>query len=101
MLVLPLPTPGNYDGTEVAQLYIRDMVGSVTRPVKELKGFRRIFLKKGESKTVTFDLTMNDLSFYRKDIDLGYRARRLQSVCRRRFGQCKGSSIYASEIGWI
>ncbi|WP_305071375.1 fibronectin type III-like domain-contianing protein [Prolixibacter sp. NT017] len=47
------------------------MVGSVTRPVKELKGFRRIFLKKGESKTVTFDLTMNDLSFYRKDMTWG------------------------------
>lgn len=62
---------GNYDGTEVAQLYIRDMVGSVTRPVKELKGFRRIFLKKGESKTVNFDLTMNDLSFYRKDMTWG------------------------------
>jgi beta-glucosidase len=45
---------GNYDGEEVVQLYIRDLVGKVVRPVKELKGFQKIFLKKGESKTVSF-----------------------------------------------
>ncbi|WP_240731664.1 beta-glucosidase BglX [Hymenobacter radiodurans] len=48
---------GNYDGEETAQLYIRDMVGSITRPVKELKGFQKVTLKKGESKTLTFRLT--------------------------------------------
>lgn len=62
---------GNYDGTEVAQLYIRDMVGSVTRPVKELRGFKRVFLKKGESKKLIFKLTNHDLSFYRKDMTFG------------------------------
>jgi beta-glucosidase len=45
---------GNYDGHEIAQLYIHDKVGSITRPVKELKGFKKIYLKKGESKTVRF-----------------------------------------------
>ncbi|MDO9276003.1 MAG: beta-glucosidase BglX [Lutibacter sp.] len=55
---------GNYDGKEVVQLYIRDLVGSVTRPVKELKGFQKIFLKKGETKTVTFTLSIEDLKFY-------------------------------------
>ncbi len=55
---------GNYDGTEVVQLYIRDKVGSVTRPVRELKGFERIGLKKGETKTVTFTITSDDLKFY-------------------------------------
>ena len=45
---------GKYDGAEVVQLYIRDLVGSITRPVKELKGFDKIFLKAGESKTVSF-----------------------------------------------
>jgi beta-glucosidase len=46
------------------QLYIRDVVGTVTRPVKELKGFQKIELKPGESKTVTFVVTVNDLKFY-------------------------------------
>ena len=60
---------GNYDGKEVVQLYIRDLVGSVTRPVKELKGFQKIFLKKGETKTVTFAITADDLKFYNYDLD--------------------------------
>jgi beta-glucosidase len=55
---------GNYDGEEVVQLYIRDLVGSVTRPVKELKGFQKIFLKKGESKQVSFTIGIDDLKFY-------------------------------------
>lgn len=55
---------GNYDGEEVVQLYIRDMVGSVTRPVKELKNFQKVFLKKGESKKVKFNITVEDLKFY-------------------------------------
>ncbi|QWT86361.1 beta-glucosidase BglX [Chryseobacterium sp. PCH239] len=59
---------GNYDGAEVVQLYIRDMVGSITRPVKELKGFQKIFLKKGESKKVTFDITTESLKFYNGDL---------------------------------
>ena len=55
---------GNYDGHEIVQLYIRDKVGSLTRPVKELKGFQKLFLKKGESKTVSFTISMEDLKFY-------------------------------------
>lgn len=55
---------GNYDGEETVQLYIRDLVGSVTRPVKELKSFQKIWLKKGESKTVSFTITNEDLKFY-------------------------------------
>ena len=50
------------------QLYIRDLVGSITRPVKELKGFQKIFLKAGESKTVTFNITTNDLKFYNSEL---------------------------------
>ncbi|RIA08677.1 beta-glucosidase [Flavobacteriaceae bacterium MAR_2010_72] len=60
---------GNYDGKEVVQLYLRDLVGSVTRPVKELKGFQKIEIKKGETKTVTFQLTTEDLKFYNYDLD--------------------------------
>jgi beta-glucosidase len=59
-----LTNTGNYDGQETAQLYIREMVGSVVRPVKELKGFQQVFLKAGESKQLSFDITTDDLSFY-------------------------------------
>ncbi|WP_310556561.1 beta-glucosidase BglX [Flavobacterium sp.] len=55
---------GNYEGAEVVQLYIKDIVGSVTRPVRELKGFEKINLKKGEKRTVTFEITSEDLKFY-------------------------------------
>ncbi len=51
-------------GAEVAQLYVRDLVGSVTRPVKELKGFQKVFLRPGESREVTFTLRPADLAFY-------------------------------------
>jgi beta-glucosidase len=59
---------GNYDGKEVVQLYIRDLVGSVTRPLKELKGFEKIALRKGEKKTVIFEISIEDLKFYNSDL---------------------------------
>ena len=59
---------GNKDGDFVAQLYIRDLVGSTTRPVKELKGFDKVFLKAGESKDITFNITSDDLAFYGIDM---------------------------------
>lgn len=65
---------GNYDGAEVVQLYIRDMVGSITRPVKELKGFQKVFLKKGESRKVTFDITPENLKFYNGDLKYDWEA---------------------------
>jgi len=58
----------NVDGKEVVQLYIRDIVGSITRPVKELKGFQKIELKAGETKSVTFTINLNDLKFYNSDL---------------------------------
>ncbi len=58
-----LTNAGKYDGAEVVQLYIRDVVGSVTRPVKELKGFQKIMLKAGETKTISFTITPNDLKY--------------------------------------
>ena len=61
---------GNYDADEVVQLYIRDVVGSISRPVKELKGFQRIHLKAGESQVVTFTITPDLLKFY--DYNLNY-----------------------------
>jgi beta-glucosidase len=55
---------GNFEGTEIVQLYTRDLVGSLTRPVKELKGFQRITLKPGEKKQVIFMLSTDDLSYW-------------------------------------
>jgi len=59
---------GNYDGEEVVQLYIRDLVGSVVRPVRELKGFTKIALKKGEMQKVIFELKSSDLKFYNEKV---------------------------------
>ena len=61
---ITITNTGKYDGAEVVQLYIRDLVGSITRPVKELKGFQKIFFKAGESKTINFSITPEDLKFY-------------------------------------
>ena len=55
---------GKRKGTEIAQLYVRDLVGSRTRPVKELKGFQRVELGPGESREVSFTLNASDLAFY-------------------------------------
>ncbi|WP_165023886.1 glycoside hydrolase family 3 N-terminal domain-containing protein [Dysgonomonas sp. ZJ279] len=63
-----LKNTSNVDGTEVAQLYIQDIVGSLVRPVKELKGFQRIALKAGESKVVEFKISTDDLAFYGRDL---------------------------------
>ena len=60
---------GNYDADEIVQLYIHDMVASITRPVKELKGFERIHLKKGESKVVKFEITDDLLKFYNSQLE--------------------------------
>ena len=59
---------GPVDGEEVAQLYLRDVVGSSSRPVRELKGFQKVLLKKGESKTLTFRLRPDDLKFYNNEL---------------------------------
>ena len=62
---------GDREGSEVVQMYIRDRVSSVTRPVKELKGFKKIWLKPGETKTVSIDIMPESLAFY--DIEMKYR----------------------------
>lgn len=67
-LAVDLTNTGSRDGEEVVQLYIRDVVSSVTRPVKELKGFRRVFLAAGGTTTVTFDVTPDHLAFHNIDM---------------------------------
>lgn len=62
---------GKYDGEEVVQMYVRDLVGSVTRPVKELKGFDKVMIKAGESKEITFKISPDMLAFHRIDMTYG------------------------------
>lgn len=64
-----LTNTGNYDATEVAQLYVRDLVGSVVRPVKELKRFERVELKAGETKHCRFELPVTELAFWNRDME--------------------------------
>ena len=64
-----LKNTGKYEGTEVAQLYVQDKVGSVVRPVRELKRFERVTLAPGESRTVTFELPVSELAFWNIDME--------------------------------
>ena len=61
---------GTYDADEIVQLYVRDRVGSITRPIKELKGFKRMTIKQGETADVEFTLTGDDLAFFNGKVTL-------------------------------
>jgi len=67
-ITIPVKNSGKYAGKEVVQLYIRDEVGTITRPVKELKGFEKIELAAGETKEVVFEITPELLKFYNSDL---------------------------------
>ncbi len=69
---------GSRPGTETVQLYIRDLVGSVTRPVRQLKGFERVSLAPGESRQVSFEITPELISFWRRDLTFGPEAGEFQ-----------------------
>jgi beta-glucosidase len=69
---LEIKNTGKFDGEEVVQLYIQDLFGNVTRPLKELKGFQKLKLKSGESRLVSFTLTSDDLAFY--NLDMSFKA---------------------------
>ncbi len=64
-----LQNTGHYDGEEVVQLYLRDVVRSITPPMRQLKGFKKVFLKKGETQTVTLELKPDDIKFYNSELD--------------------------------
>ena len=68
LVTVKVTNTGKFDGEETVQLYVRDMVGSVTRPLKELRGFQKVLLKKGESRQLVFTLSVDDLKFYNKDM---------------------------------
>jgi beta-glucosidase len=71
-LSVTVTNTGDMDGEEVVQIYIHDVVRTMTPPVKKLKGFEKVFLKAGESREVNFTITLNDLAFY--DNNLNFKA---------------------------
>lgn len=87
---------GNYDGEEVVQLYIRDLFGKVVRPVKELKGFQKIFLKKGETKTVNFILTPDNLKFYDDQLNYDWEAGEFEIMVGT-----NSQEVQTKKINWI
>lgn len=70
-VTVDITNTGKRDGTEIAQLYVRDHVGSITRPVKELKGFQCVDIQSGDTKTATFELRSEQLAFYRRNKSFG------------------------------
>ena len=66
-ITFDIQNTGDFDGFEIAQCYIQDIVASMSRPMKELKAFEKVAIEKGQTKTVSFSLTKNDLSFYDRD----------------------------------
>ncbi|HET8829846.1 MAG TPA: glycoside hydrolase family 3 C-terminal domain-containing protein, partial [Pelobium sp.] len=68
LVTVDVKNSGTKAGEEVVQLYIRDMVGSIVRPVKELKGFQKVMLKAGETKTLTYEIKEETLKFYNADL---------------------------------
>ena len=87
---------GKYEGKEVVQLYIRDVVGSVTRPVKELKGFQKISLKPGESKQVIFTITPEDLKFYNYDLKFDWEAGDFQIMIGT-----NSKEVKMAKVNWV
>ena len=87
---------GKYEGKEVVQLYIRDVVGSVTRPVKELKGFQKISLMPGESKTVSFTITPEDLKFYNYDLKYDWEAGEFQIMIGT-----NSKEVRMGKVNWV
>lgn len=87
---------GRRDGREVVQLYIRDIAGSITRPVKELKGFQKIDLKAGESKTVSFSITPDDLKFYNYDLKYDWEPGEFQIMIG-----CNSKEVKMAKVNWV
>jgi len=84
---------GKYEGEEVVQLYIRDVVGSITRPMKELKGFQKIHLKAGESKTVSFSISPEDLKFYNYNLEFDWESGEFEIMIGSNSDDVKKASV--------
>ena len=90
-----LTNSGNYDGEEVVQLYIRDLVGKVVRPVKELERFSKNIPETGESKTVSFNITLEDLKFYDDELNFDWESGEFGHHDRNQF-----CSRYKPKVNW-
>ena len=84
---------GKVDGKEIVQLYIRDMVGTVTRPVKELKGFQKVMIKAGETKTIEFKITPEDLKFYNSELKFDWESGDFQIMIGKNSQELSGTLI--------
>jgi beta-glucosidase len=93
---ISLTNTGRYDGKEVVQLYIRDVVGSTTRPVKELKGFQKVALKAGETKTVSFGINPDDLKFYNYDLKYDWEPGEFEIMIGT-----NSSDVKKASVNWI
>ena len=95
-VTIPIKNTGNYTGKEVVQLYIRDEVGSITRPVKELKGFEKIELAAGETKEVVFEITTDLLKFYNSDLKFGWESGDFQIMVGP-----NSRDVKAVKVNWV
>jgi beta-glucosidase len=95
-VTIPVKNTGKYAGKEVVQLYIRDEVGTITRPVKELKGFEKIELAGGETKEVVFEITTDLLKFYNSDLKFDWESGDFQIMVGP-----NSRDVKAVKVNWI
>jgi beta-glucosidase len=95
-ITIPVKNIGQYAGKEVVQLYIRDEVGTITRPVKELKGFDKIELAAGETKQVVFEITPELLKFYNSDLKFDWESGDFQIMVGP-----NSRDVKAVKVNWI
>ena len=95
-ITIPVKNTGKYAGKEVVQLYIRDEVGTITRPVKELKGFEKIELAAGATKEVVFEITPELLKFYNSDLKFDWESGDFQIMVGP-----NSRDVKAVKINWV
>jgi beta-glucosidase len=95
-VTIPIKNTGNYAGKEVVQLYIRDEVGTITRPVKELKGFEKIELAAGATKEVVFEITTDLLKFYNSDLKFDWESGDFQIMVGP-----NSRDVKAVKVNWV
>jgi beta-glucosidase len=95
-VTIPVKNIGQYAGKEVVQLYIRDEVGTITRPVKELKGFEKIELAAGETKEVVFEITTELLKFYNSDLKFDWESGDFQIMVGP-----NSRDVKAVKVNWV
>ena len=95
-VTIPVKNTGKYAGKEVVQLYIKDEVGTITRPVKELKGFEKIELAPGETKEVVFEITTELLKFYNSELKFDWESGDFQIMIGP-----NSRDVQAVKVNWV